>query len=58
MARLVALGLSNKEVARSLAISDNTVHVHRQRITDKMGSGHSADLARLMLRADPGALDA
>ncbi|MCA0240884.1 MAG: response regulator [Proteobacteria bacterium] len=58
VARLVALGLSNKEVARALAISDNTVHVHRQRITDKMGSGHSADLARLMLRADPGALDA
>lgn len=58
VARLVALGHSNKEVARLLAISDNTVHVHRQRITDKMGTGHSADLARLMLRADPGALDA
>lgn len=57
VARLVALGHSNKEVARLLAISDNTVHVHRQRITEKMGSGHSADLARLMLRADPGALD-
>lgn len=57
VARLVALGHSNKEVARLLAISDNTVHVHRQRITDKMGSGHSADLARLLLRADPGALD-
>lgn len=58
VARLVALGRSNKEVARLLAISDNTVHVHRQRITEKMGTGHSADLARLLLRADPGALDA
>lgn len=58
VARLVALGHSNKEVARRLAISDNTVHVHRQRITDKMGTGHSADLARLLLRADPDALDA
>lgn len=58
VARLVALGHSNKEVGRLLAISDNTVHVHRQRIAEKMGSGHSADLARLLLRADPGSLDA
>ena len=57
VARLVALGHSNKEVARELAISDNTVHVHRQRITDKLGSGHAADLARLILRADPGGLE-
>lgn len=57
VARLVALGLSNKEVARQLAISDNTVHVHRQRITDKLGTGHAADLARLILRANPDGLD-
>jgi len=31
--------------------------VHRQRITEKTGSGHAADLARLLLRADPHALD-
>lgn len=58
VARLLALGLSNKEVARDLDISDNTVHVHRQRITEKTGSGHAADLARLLLRADPAGLDA
>ncbi|MFM6985149.1 MAG: response regulator transcription factor [Hydrogenophaga sp.] len=58
VARLLALGLSNKEVARDLDISDHTVHVHRQRITDKTGSGHAADLARLLLRADPAGLDA
>lgn len=57
VARLLALGLSNKEVARELDISDHTVHVHRQRITDKTGSGHAADLARMLLRADPGLLD-
>lgn len=57
VARLLALGLSNKEVARDLEISDHTVHVHRQRITEKTGSGHAADLARLLLRADPAGLD-
>ena len=57
VARQLALGLSNKEVARQLNISDHTVHVHRQRITEKTGSGHAADLARLILRADPRALD-
>src|SRR5690606_20221881 len=54
----VAKGLSNKEVARELGISDNTVHVHRQHITDKLGSAHAADLARLMLRVDALCLDA
>lgn len=57
VARLLALGLSNKEVARRLAISDHTVHVHRQRITDKIGSGHAADLARLILRTNPEGLE-
>lgn len=58
VARQVALGLSNKEVARALQISENTVHVHRQHINEKTGSGHAADLARLLLRADPDSLDA
>lgn len=58
VARWLALGLSNKEVGKELSISDNTVHVHRQRITEKIGSGHAADLARLFLRADSQGLDA
>lgn len=53
----IALGLSNKEVGKALGISDNTVHVHRQRITEKIGSGHAADLARLLLRANPDSFD-
>lgn len=57
VARLLALGQAEKEVARVMGISAHTVHVHRQRITDKLGSGHAADLARLILQADPQGLD-
>jgi len=57
VARLLALGLSNKEIGRKLSISDNTVHVHRQRVMKKTGAGSAAELARLILRADPDGLD-
>lgn len=57
VARLVALGLPNKLVARELQISEKTVHVHRQHVMEKAEIGSAAELARLMLRADPGALD-
>lgn len=57
VARLLAIGLSNKEVGRQLAISENTVHVHRQHVMEKTGAGSAAELARLILRADPSGLD-
>lgn len=57
VARLLALGLANKEVARQLGISDNTVHVHRQHVMEKTATGSAAELARLILRADPNGLD-
>ena len=57
VARLVALGLPNKQVARDLAISEKTVHVHRQHVMEKAEVGSAAELARLMLWADPQALD-
>jgi two-component system, LuxR family, response regulator FixJ len=57
VSRRLALGLSNKAIARELTISDNTVHVHRQHIMDKTGTGSAAELARLILRADPNGLD-
>lgn len=57
VARLVAQGLPNKLVARELDISEKTVHVHRQHVMDKAEVGSAAELARLMLRADPTALD-
>lgn len=57
VARLLAQGMANKEIARQLSISDNTVHVHRQRVMEKTGIGSAAELARLILRADPSSLD-
>ncbi|MCK0510042.1 response regulator transcription factor [Aromatoleum buckelii] len=57
VARLVAQGLPNKVVARELDISEKTVHVHRQHIMEKTEVGSAAELARLMLRANPTALD-
>ncbi|MBL8491770.1 MAG: response regulator transcription factor [Rhodocyclaceae bacterium] len=57
VARRLALGLSNKEIARNLSISDNTVHIHRQHAMEKTGTGSAADLARLILQADPAGLD-
>lgn len=57
VARLVARGLPNKLVARKLDISEKTVHVHRQHVMEKTGTGSAAELARLMLRTDPDCLD-
>ena len=57
VARRVALGLPNKLVGRELDISEKTVHVHRHHVMEKTGVGSAAELARLMLRADPAALD-
>lgn len=57
VARLVAQGQPNKRVASALDISEKTVHVHRQHVMEKTGVGSAAELARLMLRADPTGLD-
>ncbi|MBV2264020.1 MAG: response regulator [Thauera sp.] len=57
VARLVAQGQPNKRVASALEISEKTVHVHRQHVMEKTGVGSAAELARLMLRTDPAALD-
>lgn len=57
VAQLVARGQPNKVVASSLGISEKTVHIHRQRVMEKAGVASAAELARLMLRADPAALD-
>lgn len=57
VAHLVALGQPNKLIAATLNISEKTVHIHRQHVMEKAGLSSAAELARLMLRADPAALD-
>lgn len=57
VARLVALGQPNKLIADALGISEKTVHIHRKHVMDKACLSSAAELARLMLRADPSALD-
>jgi FixJ family two-component response regulator len=56
-ARLIARGQPNKLIAASLGISEKTVHIHRQHIMEKAAISSAAELARLMLQADPAALD-
>jgi FixJ family two-component response regulator len=57
VARLVAQGQPNKLIATALGISEKTVHIHRQHVMEKARLSSAAELARLMLRADPAALD-
>lgn len=57
VAQLVAQGQPNKQIAANLNISEKTVHIHRQHVMEKAGVSSAAELARLMLRVDPAALD-
>lgn len=45
--KLVADGLPNKEIARTLGISHRTVEVHRARVMQKTGSSNLVELSRL-----------
>jgi two-component system, LuxR family, response regulator FixJ len=58
VATLVAHGQPNKVVAARLGIIEKTVHIHRQRVMEKARVSSAAQLTRLMLLADPHALDA
>lgn len=54
--RVVALhyaeGLSHKEIARELAISDNTVKTHLSHVFDKLGIHRKAELILRLMAAD------
>ncbi len=45
--RLIAQALSNKEIAKELYISDQTVSVHRKNIMRKLGVSNTASLIKL-----------
>jgi DNA-binding NarL/FixJ family response regulator len=48
IARLVARGLSNKHIARELAISEGTVKIHLHKTYEKLGGVNRTSLAVLM----------
>lgn len=53
VAALVARGQPNKIIARTLGISEKTVHIHRSRVMEKTATHSAAELARLMMQVDP-----
>jgi two-component system response regulator FixJ len=44
---LVVAGLSSKEIARQLGVSDRTVHTHRAHVMLKMQAANVAELVRI-----------
>ena len=53
VAECLAAGECNKTIARKLDISDKTVQVHRHNTMEKLGVHSTAEIARLILMADP-----
>jgi len=51
VARAVARGLQNKQIAAELGISPKTVEIHRHNVMEKMGAGSTADLVRQLVAA-------
>lgn len=50
IARMVALGNTNKQIAEQLFISVHTVHTHRKNIMKKLGCHSSAELTMFCMR--------
>lgn len=48
----LALGSSNKTIARELGISPRTVEIHRANMMGKLGAKHAAEAIRMWLQAD------
>jgi two-component system response regulator FixJ len=52
--RLVAKGLSNKEIAQKLEISPRTVENYRSWVMERMGAGNLAELVRMVVLLEDG----
>jgi DNA-binding CsgD family transcriptional regulator len=52
VARLVGLGLTNKEIARRLGISERTVGAHIQNLLNKLGASNRAQIVALSAHSD------
>ena len=50
MVRLIAEGLSNREIAERLSISVKTVDTHRGNIMEKLGVHNTAELIKYAIR--------
>jgi DNA-binding NarL/FixJ family response regulator len=50
VARLLALGRQNRQIATSLGLSEKTIENHRQHVMEKLGIHSIADLARFAVR--------
>jgi len=51
--KLVVLGQSSKEIARTLDISPRTVDIHRARVMEKMQAENLAALVRMTVKSSP-----
>ncbi|MNR68626.1 Transcriptional regulatory protein FixJ [compost metagenome] len=51
--RLVADGLSSKEIAKELDVSPRTIEAHRANLFNKLGVNSLAELIRFYLKALP-----
>ncbi|HKT71895.1 MAG TPA: response regulator [Steroidobacteraceae bacterium] len=49
---LMAVGATNKKIARDLAVSERTVEVHRARIIEKMAAESLAHLIRMVIQIE------
>jgi non-specific serine/threonine protein kinase len=55
VARLIVQGLSNREIAKTLTISERTVDAHVQHILNKLGFNSRAQIAAWVAASSPDA---